>query len=296
MKRPIRILFNIFVDERNVNAQSLNARDIALRLDKERFECSMFVLNQPDCRLVNRKNIHLIRLPARMGSLVIASHLIWGRYDLVFYPPFNHLMEWSDSLKWTRREKKVIATAEGTAEALQTLPSPVRERLLRMLREADACYAISPYIAESMSRQFDLRMGVVPIGVDTGMFTPCDRAKRVGPTKVLCVSSIQPRKQVDLLLDIARQVGPQKLSSMSSVTSLGLLHTGTVCSSARWTKTWTMCTFVGKCFSAKCVNGCSNVTFLCCRRDLKELPRFCLRLLRAVSRALCSMTTILHRW
>jgi glycosyltransferase involved in cell wall biosynthesis len=207
---PIRILFNILADEGNVNAQSLNARDIALRLDPQRFESSMFVSNEPDPRLLGRKNIHLIHLPPRLGSLVIASHLIWGKHDILFYPPFDHLMDWYNALIWIGRQKKIISTAEGTAEVVQGFPSPVRERLLRMIREADACFAISPYIAETMSRKFDLKMGVVPIGVNTGMFGPVNRNKHLLPAKVLFVGSIQPRKQIGLILDLAQKIGPQQ--------------------------------------------------------------------------------------
>jgi glycosyltransferase involved in cell wall biosynthesis len=207
---PIKILFNVWADANNTNAQSLNARDIALRLDPSRFESSMFVAREPDPRLLNRKNIRLIHLPHRLGSLVIAAHLIWGRHDILFYPPFNHLMDWYDALIWVGRRKKIIATAEGTADTLQVVPFRLRERLLRMVREADACYAISPYIAETMLRKFDLKMGVVPIGVNTGMFGPVDRSKHLLPAKVLFVGSIQPRKQIGLILDLAQEIGPQE--------------------------------------------------------------------------------------
>ena len=207
---PIRILFNVLADEENVNAQSLNARDIALRLDPQRFESSMFVLNQPDHRLVNRKHIRLIQLPPRLGSLVIASHLIWGKYGVVFYPPFNHLMDWYDALIWMGRQKKRIATVEGTADTLEATPSPIKEGLLRMVREADACYAISSHIAETMLSKFGIEMSVVPIGVDTCMFEPCDRANHVPPARVLYVGSIQPRKQIDLILDLAKEIPPQE--------------------------------------------------------------------------------------
>lgn len=207
---PIRILFNVLADEQNVNAQSLNARDIALRLDPQRFESSMFVLRQRDPRLLNHQSIRLIHLPPRMGSLVIAAYLIWGRYDILFYPPFNHLMDWYYTLSWMGKQKRIIATAEGTAEQLEAVALPTRERLLTVLKQAHACYAISPYIAETMFKRFNIKMDVVPIGADTTIFTPHDRTGHLSPVRVLYVGSIQPRKQVNLILDLAQQIGPQE--------------------------------------------------------------------------------------
>ena len=207
MSSRIRILFNVWADIDNTNAQSLNARDIALRLDPERFESTLFVARRPDPRLLNRETIHLIRLPPRLRSLVVARHLIWGDYDILFYPPHNHLMTWYRALVWTGKRKKIIATVEGTAQQIQAVPSPSRERLLHVLHEADACYACSPHVAATVQQAFGIKMDVVPLGVDTAAFTPVDRADHWPPIKVLCVGSIQPRKQIHLILDLAQHIG-----------------------------------------------------------------------------------------
>lgn len=205
--RRLRIIFNVLADAKNINAQSLNARDIALRLNPERFVSSMFVLRQPDPRLLSRTNIRLIRLPPRMGSLVMVAHLIWGGYDILFYPPHDRVMTLYRGFIWMGKRKRIIATAEGTAQQIQAIPSPLKERILRILTEADGSYAISSYIAETMLKQFDIKMEVVPIGVDTKMFTPTDRTDYQPPTKVLFVGSLQPRKQVGLILDLAQHIG-----------------------------------------------------------------------------------------
>ena len=41
-KSAIKILFNVFADGDNVNAQSLNAREIALRLSPGRYQSTFF--------------------------------------------------------------------------------------------------------------------------------------------------------------------------------------------------------------------------------------------------------------
>lgn len=206
-KGRIRILFSIWADADNTNAQSLNARDIALRLNPKRFESYLFA-RRPDPRLLNKESIHLIHLPPRLRSLVVACHLVWGDYDILFYPPHNLLMTWYRALVWTGKRKKIIATVEGTAQQIQAVPSATRKRLLRLLFEADTCCALSPYIADTMQQEFGLRTKVVPIGVDTAVFTPVDRADHRPPIKVLCVGSLQPRKQIHLILDLAQRIGP----------------------------------------------------------------------------------------
>lgn len=205
----IRILFINWADKDNVNAQNLNAREIALRLNPERFESALFFSHIPDTRVEDKRNIRLIRLPPRLGSLVIAAHMIWGNYDILFYPPHDRLMDWYRVFSRIGKRKKIVATVEGTAQQFQAVPSPWREKILRVCLEADACYALSPYIAQTMREEFGLDLEVVPIGVDTSGFTPVDRTPRTLPVRVLYVGSLQPRKQTHLVLDLAKYCGPE---------------------------------------------------------------------------------------
>ncbi len=205
-RRRVRILFNVWADADNVNAQSLNAREIALRLDPDRFEASLFA-RRPDPRLVGHDNVRVVRLPPRLRSLVMARHLILGAYDILFYPPLDHLMTWYRAFAPTSRHKRIVYPIEGTAEQLTAGFAPDEEQ--RLLFEADVAYACSPHVAESVEAAFGVRpRGVIPVGVDTARFAPADRRGHQGPARVLCVASIQPRKQIHLLLDLARAIGP----------------------------------------------------------------------------------------
>ncbi len=206
----IRVLFNVFADVDNTNAQSLNARDLALRLDPKRFTSTLFVTSRPDPRLLNRPGVRLIRLPRRLRSLVIAPHLVWGPYDILFYPPLDHLLVWYNLASWLGTPKAIVMTVEGMAQQIEALPPKIMDRFLKLLRTADATYAISPFVAETVLREFGMTIGSIPIGVDTSLFAPTDRAGRQEPAKVLCVASIQPHKQIHLLLDLARRIPAQR--------------------------------------------------------------------------------------
>lgn len=203
MKR-IRILFNVWADADNVNAQSLNAREIALRLNPDRFMSTLFHREKPDPRMIGRRHIRLKRLPPRLGSLVIAREMIWGRYDILFYVFPNR----AGRIFWRWRHlgppKKVIATVEGTAAQIQAIPDGNRAYYLEYLRRADAGYAITEYIAQSMHEAWSMRMPVIPVGVNLEIFRPVDRSPHTSPCKVLFVGSIQPRKQPHLILELAR--------------------------------------------------------------------------------------------
>jgi glycosyltransferase involved in cell wall biosynthesis len=203
---PIRLLFCVSADADNVNAQSLNARDIALRLDPQRFTSTFFVWRTPDPRLAGRTTIRFVRIPPRLGSLVIAAQMLWGDEDIVFYPPHGRALTFYQTFKRLGKPKKIIATVEGIAQQLAELTEPQRSQNIQTLRQANACYAISPYIAETMRETFGLEMDVIPIGVDTRWFAPCDRTNHQPPMQVLCIGSLQPRKQIHHLLDLAEQI------------------------------------------------------------------------------------------
>lgn len=202
----IRILFGVSADADNVNSQSLSAREIALRLDPQKFSSTFFVWRTPDPRLVGRASIGWIKVPPRLGSLVIAAQMLWGNDDVIFYPPYDRALTLYQMFKRWGKPKKIIATVEATAQQIQASPEPQRSAGLSILRQADACYAVSRYVAETIRETFGLQMDVVPLGVDTRLFAPCDRSEHGTPVQILYVGSLQPRKQVHLLLDVAKQI------------------------------------------------------------------------------------------
>src|SRR5208282_1642681 len=84
----VRVLFLPGVDADNTNAQSLNVREIALRLDPELLQSTLWYEREPDSRLRNRDGIRLLQLPARGKTLRIATELLAG-YDIVAYIDYS---------------------------------------------------------------------------------------------------------------------------------------------------------------------------------------------------------------
>ena len=74
----VRVLFLVGVDTDNTNAQSLNAREIALRLDPERFQSILWFEREPDPRLRDRTAIRLLKLPSRAKTWWIFKEMRLG--------------------------------------------------------------------------------------------------------------------------------------------------------------------------------------------------------------------------
>ena len=207
-KRSMRILFNAWADENNVNAQNLNARDIALRLDPERFFIRLFCHKAPDPRLIGRKNISLIRLPGRLGSLIMFGHMIRG-YDALFYLRMTR----ADALyRWFRLRhrdhKATIAPIESPVSVLdqEGYPPEVCRFYDGVMKVADRIVANSPYVAQTIRERYGLRVPFIYSGVDAEYFRrlALDRTAPRGKIRVLFAGSLQPRKHPELVIEAAR--------------------------------------------------------------------------------------------
>jgi glycosyltransferase involved in cell wall biosynthesis len=204
---PTRILFNTWANRENLNSQSLTAREIAIRLDPSRFLSQIFIgaNEQADPRCVNQPHIQLIRIPPRLGSLVIAYELIWGKYDILFYPSIN---ERASQLFWALRslgrKKRIIESIECSFDQIHSVSKPALERTLYNMRHADLRVSITPAIVRAFRQTYGFPSRVIPLGVDLSLFKMVDRSSHVLPVQVIYVATIQPRKQPHLILDLAR--------------------------------------------------------------------------------------------
>ena len=199
----VRLLFLPGVDAGNTNAQSLNVREIALRLDPERFDIALWYEREPDARLQNRPGIRLLRLPTRGKTRRILSEMIAG-YDVISYvdlSPASYLfLRLPRSL---RRRTKAVLHAEAPVAQLVD-PS----RMLRFLfggiyPRCDVYTGITEFIARDVHRNTGRKVSyILPVGVDTKLFSP--PAQRSNPSPVvLFAGTLIERKGPQYLLDAA---------------------------------------------------------------------------------------------
>jgi len=82
------MLFLPPVDADNTNAQSLNVREIAQRLDPECIESTLWYEPEPDARLPHRPGIHLLQLPRQGKTPRILKEQLSG-YDIIAYMDYS---------------------------------------------------------------------------------------------------------------------------------------------------------------------------------------------------------------
>lgn len=196
-----------FADAGLLNAQMGNAREIISRLDPERFHVSMFAMGEPDARIAARKNTRLIQLPRRKQTVRILSEFLWGSHELVFYLKAAPASRAYCSLRRRWRDSRIIV---GTVESqcdFRNEPT-IKPESIRLWEQTilacDYLFSNSPSVRRSLRCEYGLSSTVISTGVDTGFFSPSDRAanRRV---QVLFAGSLRAFKQPDFLLSAAAQ-------------------------------------------------------------------------------------------
>lgn len=201
----IRILFNVCADADNYNAQSLNSREIALRLDAAHFESTLFFERSPDSRVL-REGIRTVKLPRRGKTVRILREMI-GRYDFIVYidlSPASYIyLHLPRSL---RRATKSVLCLEGTRGNLDEVSAMVRKYADYVVRHADLRTAISEFVAQDTFDLCGIKPDmIIPVGVDTKVFCPPTKRSHAVPT-ILFVGHLIKRKGADLVLEAAQRL------------------------------------------------------------------------------------------
>lgn len=207
MKRGrITVLFPNWIDELNFNAQSLNAREIALRLDPGTFESIMFYEKSPDPRLVGRPWIRLVRIPPRLGTLRMLAELFNG-CDIIFranLSRFTHIfLAVPEAL---RRSITMVDWMEAPTKPHLQGETPSVERAFRRVQaRVRHRYSINEYVEATSLEGYGLGShGVIPVGVDTRFFVPPAKRDDQVPA-VLFVGTLIGRKNPQAALIAARR-------------------------------------------------------------------------------------------
>jgi glycosyltransferase involved in cell wall biosynthesis len=198
----LRVLFMPSVDVDNTNAQSLNVREIALRLDPERFNCTLWYEQESDPRLRSCAGVRLLHLPSRMKTLRILREMLAG-YDIVGYMDYSPASYMFLRLPRIVRRAKAVLHVEAPTSQLAN-PSPQLRRLFDGVRaRCDAYTGITEFIAQEFSGRTKKRVSyILPVGVDTKLFSPPALRRNATPV-VLFAGTLIERKGPQYVLDAA---------------------------------------------------------------------------------------------
>jgi len=185
-----------------------NAREIACRLDPALFHISMFVLGEPDPRLVERPNTQLIRLPQRRQTIRILREFLWCDHEILFYLKSSPA-SWSYMrLRRARQDDRIVIGTMESQSDLRNEPT-ITPRAIRMWEQtvlkSDHLFSNSSSVQEALKREYGIDSRIIPTGVDTKFFSPDLGRKANTQPRVLFVGSLRPFKQPQLLLDAAER-------------------------------------------------------------------------------------------
>lgn len=191
----IRILFTNFVDADNFNAQSLNAREIALRLDPKLFHSTLFYERSPDSRLLGRRSVQLIKIPPRLGTLRMLAETLKG-YNIVFRANlirFTYL--YLHVPKSFRPRTTIVDWLEGYSPSYSNELDPKALKYYNFIQSRiQDRISITYYVARKSLESFGFQSrGIIPVGVDTRFFVPPPNRQNTVPV-VLFVGHLIERK------------------------------------------------------------------------------------------------------
>lgn len=213
MGDKIKVIMHAFCDEDDFNAQNLNAREIACRLNPNLFEVALFYCTRPDERLRDKENIHLIKVPNYketptkiIAFLSVLRHLL-GRYNILFYVRNMRIEHLYFKFRKILGDQKItVHTIEGILPIIGASEYYKKVAKYTTIR-SDYVYSVSKYVAETAEKHYGIKTPVIYVGVDTKVFQPAKNKKEENKRKlkVLYVGSFQRRKRPYLVIDAAKR-------------------------------------------------------------------------------------------
>jgi glycosyltransferase involved in cell wall biosynthesis len=197
--RLISIFTPSHADAHGTNAQQLTVKEIVARLPPERFHVTMFSGAEPDSRIKARPNTELIPARRHGNTMRFLTRLLLARPGIYFYPRFGPLDNLFFSVRRKLRMKTAVVTHVTTTINESTAKFPARS-----IREADAVFGNSRYVAETVRRTFGIEAGTIHNGIDRRFFFPGQReSSQPGPPVVLYAGSFQAHKRVEVIIQLA---------------------------------------------------------------------------------------------
>jgi glycosyltransferase involved in cell wall biosynthesis len=199
----VRILFLPGVDSDNTNAQSLNVREIVMRLDPGSFQSTLWYEHEPDLRLRDRPAIRLLKLPSHAKTWTIVKEMLSG-YDIIAYMdygPASYLFLHLPRI--ARSSARAVFHAEAPAAQLVNPSNALRLLYDGTFPRCDVYTGITEFVARDVYNSLKKKVSfILPVGVDTKAFTPPKERKHASPV-VLFAGTLIERKGPQYLVDAA---------------------------------------------------------------------------------------------
>src|SRR5262249_23766335 len=143
----------------------------------------------------------------RFGSVRMVMEALAG-YDIVFNPGFGRFAQLFFAIP--ERLRSHVRTVEWIEAYLLGQLDHINTQLVRNFNELyhrmDRYVAVTDWALETTAHDFGIRADrVIPVGVDTKVFTPPARREHAQAT-VLFVGTIMPRKHPEIVIEAATRM------------------------------------------------------------------------------------------
>jgi glycosyltransferase involved in cell wall biosynthesis len=193
---PITIFTPSFADRDNTNAQNLTVKEIVARLPPELFRVIMIRAGEPDPRIASRKNTTLLPYYKHGNAAHLLVRSLLFRPDVYFYPRHGPLdRSWfvaKKRLPWrTSLITHVVSSMTEVDEEDPVVPS---------IRQADAIFANSTFVAQTVRKRFAVDAGTIYNGIDARFFFPDPQCESKSRLRVLFAGSLERHKRPDIVI------------------------------------------------------------------------------------------------
>jgi len=202
----IKVLFHTQPNITSFNAQDLNGREIASRLNEDLFEIYFLdVLHtEIDSRLL-KDNIKIFKVSKNKFKRKwdIFKYKLLHKYDISFYVRvFKQEGYFLKLLKLFDKNRKTIHMVENR------LPYPADEEYNKQAKynalHSNYIFPISKQVQKDVEQFYNIKGdGIIHVGVDTSLFTP-NFNKKNNLLKIISCGTFQARKQPLLFAEIAK--------------------------------------------------------------------------------------------
>jgi glycosyltransferase involved in cell wall biosynthesis len=197
----VRILFLPGIDADNTNAQSLNVREITLRLDPGAFRSTLWYEQKPDPRLLELPGIRLLKLPSRGKTRRILSEMLSG-HDIIAYMDYSPASYMFLHLpRFVRSKVKAVFHAEAPADQIANQSRALRFLYSGTYPRGDIYTGITEFVARDVYNTAKKKTSyILPVGVDTKLFAPPEARRSASPV-VLFAGTLIARKGPQYVVD-----------------------------------------------------------------------------------------------
>jgi len=209
--KKIKILFHTQPNIESFNAQDLNGREIASRLNNDLFEIYFIdILGTEIDPKLKKHNIKILKIKNKnnilLRKLEVFKYKLLYKYDISFYiRVFKNEGLFLKLLPFFDKNRKTIHMVENM------LPYPNSNKEYQKSAKYNALhssvvYSISKIVRNTVQKEYKIDTQIVPVGVDTTLFSPLDfNKKNNNRLKILSVGTFQKRKQPELFAEIAKK-------------------------------------------------------------------------------------------